>query len=156
EADTGKIAVTLSSTPLMEQRDIMSYLMTGGPATTNATTLTTAEPSAATTGTAIAINAALGSVAGSAGQKLGLDVVQILQDLQGAQTLVAGKYVPPRLYLGFRQPLVQATTTSRTTPQPGTDVLEFEVEYAAFRNVLLNLQGAGSVFRVFFRLRSGF
>jgi translocation and assembly module TamB len=157
EADTGKIAVTLGSTPLMDQRDIMSYLMTGGPATTNPTITTgPAQTDPASTGAAMAVNAALGTVAGSAGQKLGLDVVQILQDLQGAQTLVAGKYVSPDLYLGFRQPLVQATASRDTGPETGTDVMEFEVEYAAFRDVLLNLQGAGSEFRVFLRLRSGY
>jgi autotransporter translocation and assembly factor TamB len=90
EADTGKIAVVLGSTPLMEQRDIMSYVMTGGPATTNPTVTTGTQTNAAATGTQLAVGAALGTVAGSAGQKLGLDVVQILQDLQGAQTLVAG------------------------------------------------------------------
>jgi translocation and assembly module TamB len=157
EADTGKIAVTLGSTPLMDQRDIMSYLMTGGPATTNPTITTgPTQTDPASTGAAMAVNAALGTVAGSAGQKLGLDVVQILQDLQGAQTLVAGKYVSPDLYLGFRQPLVQATASRDTGPETGTDVMEFEVEYAAFRDVLLNLQGAGSEFRVFLRLRSGY
>jgi translocation and assembly module TamB len=157
EADTGKIAVTLGSTPLMDQRDIMSYLMTGGPATTNPTITTgPAQTDPASTGAAMAVNAALGTVAGSAGQKLGLDVVQILQDLQGAQTLVAGKYVSPDLYLGFRQPLVQATASRDTGPETGTDVMEFEVEYAAFRDVLLNFQGAGSEFRVFLRLRSGY
>ncbi len=157
EADTGKIAVILGSTPLMDQRDIMSYLMTGGPATTNPTITTgPAQTDPASAGAAMAVNAALGTVAGSAGQKLGLDVVQILQDLQGAQTLVAGKYVSPDLYLGFRQPLVQATASRDTGPETGTDVMEFEVEYAAFRDVLLNLQGAGSEFRVFLRLRSGY
>jgi autotransporter translocation and assembly factor TamB len=157
EADTGKIAVTLGSTPLMDQRDIMSYLMTGGPATTNPTITTgPAQTDPASAGAAMAVNAALGTVAGSAGQKLGLDVVQILQDMQGAQTLVAGKYVSPDLYLGFRQPLVQATASRDTGPETGTNVMEFEVEYAAFRDVLLNLQGAGSEFRVFLRLRSGY
>lgn len=156
EADTGKIAVVLGSTPLMEQRDIMSYVMTGGPATTNPTVTTGNQTSGVATGTQLAVNAALGTVAGSAGQKLGLDVVQILQDLQGAQTLVAGKYVNPSLYLGVRQPLVQSTNSRDTSPETGTNVMEFEVEYAAFQDVLLNLQGAGSEVRVFLRLRSGY
>jgi len=156
EADTGKIAVVLGSTPLMEQRDIMSYVMTGGPATTNPTVTTGPQTSGVATGTQLAVNAALGTVAGSAGQKLGLDVVQILQDLQGAQTLVAGKYVNPSLYLGVRQPLVQSTNSRDTSPETGTNVMEFEVEYAAFQDVLLNLQGAGSEVRVFLRLRSGY
>jgi translocation and assembly module TamB len=154
-ADSGSIAVTLGSRPSMEQRDIMSYLLTGGPATTDPTTETASGPGSLETGTTLAVGAALGSLAGSAGQELGFDVVQILQDLQGAQTLVAGKYVSPSLYVGFRQPLSAPTTQDRDNETVG-DVMEFEVEYAAFRDVLLNLQGAGSEFRVFLRLRGGY
>jgi hypothetical protein len=80
--------------------------------------------------------------------------VQILQDLQGAQTLVAGKYVSPDLYIGFRQPLTEATADN-DDPENVENVMEFEVEYAAFRKALLNFQGAGSEFRVFLRLRGG-
>ena len=90
-------------------------------------------------------------MAGSAGQKLGFDVVQVLQDREGGQTLVAGKYVSPPLYLGFRQPIVPPTTTRSSETE--TDVVEFEVEYAALRQLLLNLQGGGSEFRIFLRLR---
>jgi hypothetical protein len=64
--------------------------------------------------------------------------------------------VNPSLYLGVRQPLVQSTNSRDTNPETGTNVMEFEVEYAAFQDVLLNLQGAGSEFRVFLRLRSGY
>jgi autotransporter translocation and assembly factor TamB len=153
-ADTGSIAVTLGSRPSMEQRDIMSYLLTGAPATTDPTLQSGSNTDYLATGTSLAVGAALGSIAGSAGQELGFDVVQILQDLQGAQTLVAGKYVSPRLYVGFRQPLSQSVSQDNDTESVG-DVMEFEVEYAAFRKVLLNLQGAGSEFRVFLRLRAG-
>ncbi len=152
-ADTGSIAVTLGSRPSMEQRDIMSYLLTGAPATTDPT-METAGTDALATGTSLAVGAALGTIAGSAGQQLGFDVVQIRQDMQGAQTLVAGKYVSPDLYLGFRQPLSAAVTKDHSE-ESVSDVMEFEVEYAAFRDVLLNLQGAGSEFRVFLRLRGG-
>jgi hypothetical protein len=81
--------------------------------------------------------AALGSVAGKAGQKLGLDVVQVLQDRQGGQTMVAGKYVSPPLYLGFRQPIVPPSTTAGTTAQ--LEAVEFEVEYAALRQAQLTV-----------------
>jgi autotransporter translocation and assembly factor TamB len=151
-ADTGSIAVTLGSNPTMDRRDIISYLLTGSAATTNPTTSTaTGDP--LTTGTSLAVGAALGSLAGGAGQELGFDVVQILQDLQGVQTLVAGKYVSPTLYVGFRQPLTESTTDDLS--ESVSDVMEFEVEYAAFRRALLNLQGAGSEFRIFLRLRGG-
>ena len=154
-ADTGSIAVTLGSRPSMEQRDIMSYLLTGAPATTDPTMQSSSSQSTLATGTSLAVGAALGTIAGSAGQELGFDVVQILQDLQGAQTLVAGKYVSPDLYIGFRQPL-SAPVSQDDDSESGGDVIEFEVEYAAFRKALLNLQGAGDEFRVFLRLRGGY
>jgi hypothetical protein len=103
------------------------------------------------TGAALAFGAALGTVAGRAGQSLGLDVVQVLQDRQGGQTVVAGKYVSPPLYLGFRQPIVTAASRTRTTT--AQEPVEFEVEYAALREMLLNLQGGGSDLRLFLRLR---
>jgi hypothetical protein len=138
----------------MEQRDIMSYLLTGAPATTDPTLQSNSNQNYLSTGASLAVGAALGTIAGSAGQELGFDVVQILQDMQGAQTLVAGKYVSPDLYLGFRQPLSESTTDDED-PENVANVMEFEVEYAAFRKALLNLQGAGSEFRVFLRLRGG-
>jgi translocation and assembly module TamB len=153
-ADTGGIAITLGSRPSMEQRDIMSYLLTGAPATTDPTLQSSSSQNYLSTGASLAVGAALGTIAGSAGQELGFDVVQILQDMQGAQTLVAGKYVSPDLYVGFRQPLSEATSDDKD-PKNVSNVMEFEVEYAAFRKALLNLQGAGSEFRVFLRLRGG-
>jgi hypothetical protein len=134
----------------MRAEDIMSYLTTGRPASTDPT-LASDEQGALSTSASLAVGAALGTVAGSAGQKLGFDVVQVLQDRAGGQTLVAGKYVSPPLYLGFRQPIVPPTDPSSSESE--TDVVEFEVEYAALRQLLLNLQGGGSEFRIFLRLR---
>jgi hypothetical protein len=134
----------------MSDEDIRSYLATGRPAGTDPTA-STDESSVFASTTSLAVGAALGTVAGGAGRSLGFDVVQILQDRQGSQTLVAGKYVSPPLYLGFRQPIVARdepgqTQTSRTT-------MEWEVEYAALRRALLNVQASGDEFRVFLRLR---
>jgi autotransporter translocation and assembly factor TamB len=150
QSDSGKLTVTLSSIPVMRAEDIMSYLTTGRPASTDPT-LASDEQGALSTSASLAVGAALGTVAGTAGQKLGFDVVQVLQDREGGQTLVAGKYVSPPLYLGFRQPIVPATDPGRSDTE--TDVVEFEVEYAALRQLLLNLQGGGSEFRIFLRLR---
>jgi len=100
---------------------------------------------------AVAVGAALGTVAGGAGRRLGFDVVQILQDRQGSQTLVAGKYVSPPLYLGFRQPIVAREEPGQT--QTARTTMEWEVEYDALRRALLNVQASGDEFRVFLRLR---
>jgi translocation and assembly module TamB len=150
KADTSKLDVTLGSVPVMSDEDIVSYLTTGLPKSSDPT-VASDEPDVLTTGASLAVGAALGSVAGGAGQGLGLDVVQVLQDREGGQTLVGGKYVSPPLYFGFRQPIVDPP--DKNEPSNSNNTVEFEVEYAAFRRALLNVQGAGSEFRMFLRLR---
>jgi TamB, inner membrane protein subunit of TAM complex len=148
--DSGRLAVTLGSRPPMSMADIRSYLATGRPAGTDPTEASN-EQDVATTGASIAMGAALGTLAGGAGQRLGFDVVQILQDRGGGQTLVAGKYVSAPLYLGFRQPIV--VSEDETGPEGTSGNMEWELEYAALRRALLNVQGAGKELRVFLRLR---
>jgi translocation and assembly module TamB len=148
--DSGLLTVTLGSRPPMSMTDIRSYLATGRPAGTDPTRASD-EPDVATTGASLAMGAALGSLAGGAGQRLGFDVIQILQDRGGGQTLVAGKYVSAPLYLGFRQPIV--VSEDDTGPEGTSGNMEWELEYAALRRALLNVQGAGNELRVFLRLR---
>ncbi|HKP50872.1 MAG TPA: translocation/assembly module TamB domain-containing protein, partial [Gemmatimonadales bacterium] len=150
KSDTG-LAVQLDSRPAMREADIMSYLTTGRPASTDPT-LQSDEQDVLAAGAGLAVGAALGSVAGKAGQSLGLDVVQILQDRQGGQTVVAGKYVSAPLYLGFRQPIVPGSRDSRSSSSQ-QDAVELEMEYAALRDILVNLQAGGSQMRVFLKLR---
>jgi hypothetical protein len=134
----------------MSDADVKSYLATGRPAGTDPTQ-TGEETNPLTAGASLAVSAALGSVAGGAGRALGLDVIQVLQDRNGAQTLVAGKYVSPPLYLGFRQPIVARDDPSESRTAQTT--MEWEVEYAALRRALLNFQGSGNEFRAFLRMR---
>jgi translocation and assembly module TamB len=148
--DSGRLSVELGSRPRMSNDDIRSYLATGRPAGTDPTG-TGEESGVLTSTTSLAVGAALGTVAGGAGRRLGFDVVQVLQDRQGSQTLVAGKYVSPPLYLGFRQPIVAPEEPNQT--QTARTTMEWEVEYAAFRRALLNVQASGDEFRVFLRLR---
>ena len=148
--DSGRLSVDLGSRPRMSDDDIRSYLATGRPAGTDPTA-TTDESSVLASTTSLAVGAALGTVAGGAGRRLGFDVVQILQDRQGSQTLVAGKYVSPPLYLGFRQPIVAREEPGQT--QTARTTMEWEVEYDALRRALLNVQASGDEFRIFLRLR---
>jgi translocation and assembly module TamB len=148
--DSGRLTVTLGSRPPMSMTDIRSYLATGRPAGTDPTRASD-EPDVATTGASLAMGAALGTLAGGAGHQLGFDVIQILQDRAGGQTLVAGKYVSAPLYLGFRQPIVVSEESSG--PEGTSGNIEWELEYAALRRALLNVQGAGNELRVFLRLR---
>jgi autotransporter translocation and assembly factor TamB len=151
KSDSGSLDVGLDSRPVMREADILSYLTTGRPASTDPT-LASDEQGVLNTGAALAVGAALGSVAGKAGQQFGVDVVQVLQDRQGGQTVVAGKYVSPPLYLGFRQPIVPPSTSNRSNDTQ-QNAMELEMEYAALQDMLVNLQAGGSEMRVFLKLR---
>ena len=138
--DTGKVAVTLGSRPKLSDADIRSYLAVGRPAGTDPTQ-TGEETNPLAAGASLALSAALGSVAGGAGRTLGFDVVQVLQDRNGDQTLVAGKYVSPPLYLGFREPIV--ARNDPTKPQSSQSSMEWEVEYAGARASTAQRAGRG-------------
>ena len=142
--DASGARVDLRSTPYMEHAALVNYLATGQ----------TQGEMASGTAYGLAVGTVLGSVGGSAGRSLGLDVVQVTQDAYGGQTLVAGSHVKPQLYLGFRQPVVEGQQTS-SRGETSTYTTEFEVEVAAGRQMLLNLQGGGSQYRFLLRPRLG-
>ncbi|MGI9627713.1 MAG: translocation/assembly module TamB domain-containing protein, partial [Longimicrobiales bacterium] len=147
EGTPDELSLVLSSDPAMDNGDIVSYIATGRPAGGNE----------GLTGEAVA-TAAVGGLSevleGAAQEAVGLDVMEIRYDgLRGA-TLVAGRYVSPDLYLGFKQPVAfskegDESTSSSTQP-------ELELEYEAYRWLLLNLQGGRSGFRFFLRSRYGY
>jgi translocation and assembly module TamB len=93
----------------------------------------------AETGAGIAVGQILSSIETAAQTGVGLDVVEIQNDGIRGATLVAGKYLSPRLYVGFAQPIQSAS--------------EIEVEFLAFQNLLLNLEGSANSLSVFLRGR---
>jgi len=142
------LSLTLSSEPPMENADIVSYIATGRPA---ASTFALGDAEAETTetdppggglaeaGAGIAVGQILSSIETAAQTGVGLDVVEIQNDGIRGATLVAGKYLSPRLYVGIAQPIQSAS--------------EIEVEFLAFENLLLNLEGSASSLSVFLRGR---
>ncbi|HEY6868012.1 MAG TPA: translocation/assembly module TamB domain-containing protein, partial [Candidatus Eisenbacteria bacterium] len=136
--------VDLQSTPYMDHASLLNYLATGQ----------TQGEMASGTAYGLAVGSVLGAVGGQAGRSLGLQVVQVTQDAYGGQTLSAGSYVEPRLYLGFRQPVVEGQHTNARS-QPTSYSTEFEVELETGRSLLLNLQGGGSQYRFLVRPRLG-
>jgi translocation and assembly module TamB len=143
-----ELSLTLSSEPPMENADIVSYIATGRPAASTfalgnaeAETIETDPPGGglAETGAGIAVGQILSSIETAAQTGVGLDVVEIQNDGIRGATLVAGKYLSPRLYVGFAQPLRSAS--------------EIEVEFLALQNLLLNLEGSASSLSVFLRGR---
>ncbi len=149
------LRLTLGSEPPLETADILSYLATGRPAESAASFGGGgARGGLLTEGATLALGTAANLLEHTAGETVGLDVVEIRQDgLRGA-TLIAGRYVSPRLYVGFQQPLTlrdnqdPANTTSR-----GTQV---EIEYTAYRWLLLNLQSGQSTLSFFLRTKRAF
>jgi hypothetical protein len=90
----------------------------------------------------------------AAQEAIGLDVLQVRFDaLQGA-TLVAGRYVDPQLYVGFRQPLQYKESNSPSSSVQTTTSVE--LEYAIYQWLLLNLQGETSKVRSFIRARHAY
>jgi len=90
----------------------------------------------------------------AAQEAIGLDVLQVRFDALLGATLVAGRYVDPKLYVGFRQPLQyqQSGTNSNDEIQRTT----VEVEYALRQWLILNLQGETSKLRSFIRARHAY
>jgi autotransporter translocation and assembly factor TamB len=144
EIDASGAETNLQSEPYLDHASLLNYLATGqvqgGMGSNQAYGL--------------AVGTALGAVGGAAGRSLGLDVVTVTTDAYGGQTLGAGSYVNPKLYLGFRQPVVQGKTTGNAS-NSGSTATEFEVEVEARRNLLLNLQGSSTQYRFLLRPRLG-
>jgi len=149
-----QLGVTLGSEPSMDASDIVSYLATGRPASRDLA-LPSNEASdgesLTQTGTDLALSTLAGSLESAAAQGIGLDVVEIeLDGLRGA-TLVAGRYISPRLFVGFRRPLSLSSSEETTgAVQPPSEV---ELEYQALRWLLLNLEVGGGAFDFLIRSR---
>ncbi len=137
----GDLELTLSSEPAMDPTDIVSYLATGRTAS-EAFSGGGGVEAAAEMGMGLVAHELSSVVRRYARNGVGLDVVEIRQEgLQGA-SLVAGKYVTPRLFIGFRQPV----SFSREEGGPG--VTEADVEWRAVDWLIANLQAGGAGYRL--------
>ena len=145
EGRMGDLRLVLSSEPQMAEDDIVSYLATGRPASQ------ALDLGSGSNGRSLVVGEATGVVEDLVSRRVGLDVVDIRSDGDGGTTLVAGRYVNPELYLGFKWPFgsQSAAQSSRT----GRQTAEIEIEYQALRWLLLNLETGGSAFGLFLRSR---
>jgi len=145
------LAVTLGSDPAMETSDVLAYLATGHPA---ASAADFGGGQLGSLGTSFAAGQVASVLEDAAGKSVGLDVIEVRQNgLRGA-SVVAGRYVSPRLFVGFEQPL----TIQREDAKRGGTVrtTELQLEYTAYRWLVAALQGGQSNFRFFFRVRHPF
>jgi autotransporter translocation and assembly factor TamB len=141
-----KLSLTLSSDPPMSEAEIVNYIATGRSTADNNT-----NDSKSSLAKDIGLSTVTGGAEQAAQQAIGLDVVQVRFDaLQGA-ILVAGRYLDPQFYVGFRQPLQHkdAGATSNTE----TARTSVELEYAIYRWLVVNLQSETSKVRSFLRAR---
>ncbi len=151
---TGRVddlKLTMSSEPAMSPTEIISFIATGR-------TRSDISSGTSTTASTLAAQTALAQVTGRfedlAQESIGLDVVQIRQDAVQGATLVAGRYVSSRLYVGFRQPVqYQENDNTSTSTNYRTQV---EIEYEAYQWLLLNLQGESSELNSFIRARRAY
>lgn len=140
-----QLRLTFSSEPAMEEVDIISYIATGRPAGQSFQV----REAATSTGLELAFERVAGAVERVAEEGVGLDVVEIRTEGFRGATLVAGRYVTSDVFVAFRQPISfkgDANDVSGAGQQP-----EFELEYEAFRWLMVNLQGGTDRVRVFLR-----
>ena len=144
--------LTLSSEPQMENADVVSYIATGRPASGELSfSGGDSEGGLVAAGAGLALGQLTGLVESAAQSSVGLDVVEIRREGLREATLVAGKYVSPRLYLGLAQPVSLREGDGLSLGGEGES--EAEVEYEAFRWLLLNVEVSGNDFRLFLRTR---
>ena len=150
QGSADKLKLVLSSEPAMSDAEIVSYIATGrAPSGVGPPGSTSSDASLLRD---IGLSQIASGMGGATQGAVGLDVLQVRFDpLQGA-TLVAGRYVDPQLYVGFRQPL-QYKDTSSSNSSETISRSSFEIEYAIVQWLVFNLQGETSKLRSFFRAR---
>ena len=109
--------------PAMGQDDIISYIVTGRPASDNPLL---DQQGGGVDATQVAIGQ-LVILGGAAGEELGFDVFTIRQEPEQGLTLTAGRYLGSRVFASLHQPLRSAP--ARTRPPRPVDP-GFELEYA--------------------------
>jgi hypothetical protein len=97
----------------------------------------------------MAMGAMSGVLESLAEETVKLDVVEMRVDPVKGATLIAGRYVTPDLYLGFRQPVTFSESDKRGRTQ--NQYSEVEVDYRLFRWLTTNLQGGAGEFRLYLK-----
>ena len=147
------LSLEFTSEPSMSQDDILSYIVTGRPASDNPLFEGSAT-GGGNTGQQVAYGALAGAIANAAGQGLGFDVFQIRQEPTRGLTLTAGRYVGSRLFLDLQLPLQLGTGSQQTAGSnlgPG-----FELEYTLQRWLRASLRGGSLSPGFLFRARRAY
>jgi len=124
------------SEPSMPQEDIVSYIVTGRPASDNPLM---GQQGGGLDATQLAIDQLAENLGGEAGEELGFDVFTIRQEPERGLTLTAGRYIGSQLFVSLQQPLRIGTNADQQTA--GTLGPGFELEYAWERWLRTTLRG---------------
>jgi autotransporter translocation and assembly factor TamB len=148
------LALDFTSDPTMSQDDILSYIVTGRPASDNPLFEGQSGGTGGNTGEQVALGTLTGAISNAAGQGLGFDVFQIRQEPTRGLTLTAGRYVGPRLFLDLQLPLQfgsQSQQSAGSNLGPG-----FELEYTLERWLRASLRGGSLSPGFLFRARRAY
>jgi translocation and assembly module TamB len=148
------LGLEFTSEPSMSQDDILSYIVTGRPASDNPL-FEGAGTGGGNTGQQVALGTLTSAISNAAGQSLGLDVFQIRQEPSRGLTLTAGRYVSSRLFLNLQLPLQLGSQSQQQTAGsnlgPG-----FELEYTLRRWLRSSLRGGSLSPGLLFRARRAY
>jgi hypothetical protein len=136
----------------MPQEDIVSYIVTGRPASDNP--LVDRQGGGGVNATDVVVGQVAENLGTRAGEELGFDVFTIRQEPERGLTLTAGRYIASRLFVSLQQPLRIGTSTdqqSTTASGPG-----FELEYSWRRWLRSTLRGGSLPTSVLMRGRHAF
>ena len=135
----------------MPQEDMISYIVTGRPASDNP--LVDQQGGGVNAGQ-IAIGQLAETIGGAAGEELGFDVFQIRQEPARGLTLTAGRYLSSRVFVNLQQPLrIGATAEQQTGSASGPG---FELEYSLRRWLRTTLRGGSLPISMLLRGRYAF
>jgi translocation and assembly module TamB len=125
-----------SAEPSMSDEDIISYIVTGRPASDNPLV---DQQGGGVNASQLAIGQLASNLGGAAGEELGLDVFQIRQEPSRGLTLTAGRYLSSRVFVSLQQPLrIGASTEQQSAGAVGPG---FELEYTLRRWLRSTLRG---------------
>ncbi len=131
------LELDFSAEPSMPEDDVISYILTGRPASDNP--LADQGGAGGVDPSQLAIGQLAGSLGGAAGEELGFDVFQIRQEPTRGLTLTAGRYLASRVFVSLQQPLGIGPSTDQQAD--GSSGPGFELEYSLSRWLRTTLRG---------------
>jgi translocation and assembly module TamB len=136
------LTLEFTGDPAMGQDDLVSYIVTGKPASDNPLAEREAGgESAGEAGAAVALSRLTQNLSSTAEEGLGLDVFQIRQEGLHGLTLTAGRYIGSRIFLSLHLPIELGSEAEQI---PGTNLgpsYELEYQLAARRWLRANIRG---------------